>query len=309
MSHLKSQPPSTVVAEWEADELAERYQQDFELDIRPYLTEDTIRLLRDERLGVLRFSGCRPGDAAFYEAVARKKYYYMDDKWEFQAALRAIGSSDTPEDSSILEVGCGAGAFLDQCLASGLNGCEGLEISPTAIESCHSRGLRVSDTSLESLAVQGRRFDVVCAFQVLEHVPDPEQFLRAASAVLSDDGQLILSTPNAESFLRRFRWCLLDLPPHHLSRWDATAYQRTAEELGLFISEIRYEPLAKYHRKMYAASFWDRYPRKTVRRVATKVAAKVAFGLHPLKRTIRGHSIMVRMSRASTVQQPLVSAA
>ena len=309
MSYLNHPSPATVVAEWEADELAQRYQQDFDIDIRPYLTEDTIRLLRDERLGAMRFTGCRPGDAAFYEAIARQKYYYMDDKWEFQAALRAIGSMDDAEDANILEVGCGSGAFLDRCQEVGLDRCEGLEISPTAIESCHSRGLRVSDTSLESLAVQGRRFDVVCAFQVLEHVPDPEQFLRAAASVLSDNGQLILSTPNAESFFRRFRWCLLDLPPHHMSRWDATAYQRTAEELDLFISEIRYEPLAKYHRKLYAASFWDRYPRKTVKRVVTKAAAKVGFGLYPLKRAIRGHSILVGMSRQQSALRSCTKAA
>jgi len=61
-------------------------------------------------------------------------------------------------------------------------------------------------------------FDVVSAFDLIEHVPDPRGLLRQCASLLKPGGILLISTPDTEHFLRylmRSRWPMLQ-PMQHL---------------------------------------------------------------------------------------------
>lgn len=285
----------TRYRKWSSAELADRYRRDYAIDVRPFLRDQEITLDRDPQSGVWLFRGGLPGDGSFYEQLHSRKEYYLEEKWEFQQALRCLAGM--PRTASILEIGCGTGAFLDRCREAGFRNACGLELNPRALRECRAKGHLVGNEPLEQLDPSQHQYDCLCAFQVLEHVPDPVAFLRAAEQLVRTGGKLILSTPNADSFLSRYQWCLLDLPPHHMSRWDETSYRKTASLLGLSIESIEREPLARYHYRFFANSLVAHLPERSLRRKLLKPLARLGFSAYPWKRTIAGHSMLTVMEK------------
>jgi 2-polyprenyl-3-methyl-5-hydroxy-6-metoxy-1,4-benzoquinol methylase len=287
-----------VINRWKSAELAARYRKQYSIDIDPYLASDEITLVREEQTGVLKFHGCRPGEGSFYDSLATWDQYYIEDKWEFDQAVRLILDRDR-EQTRILDVGCGSGAFLECCQVAGFQNLFGLEFNETAIRVCLKKGLKVIDERIETLAASDKKFDVITAFQVLEHVDDPLSFFQSASKMLSPGGRIIFSTPNADSFLKRFQWNLLDLPPHHASRWDTRAYQTISGLVGLNVDEFHYEPLAPYHYHFYASSFIEHLKPGSIKRKVAKHVNRLKLRLNPNKSAIQGHSILASMSGCS----------
>lgn len=76
---------------------------------------------------------------------------------------------------------------------------------------------------------EGKRFDAITLFEVLEHLPDAKAFLGSATQLLEDGGVLILSTPNNKMCWRP----PLDYPPHHLSRFTTKSLQGYLSQLGM----------------------------------------------------------------------------
>jgi SAM-dependent methyltransferase len=177
----------------------------------------------------------RPGQVAgpeeFYRLCSEAwPNYYRSERWEYEPARRAIGSG-----RRVLEVGCGRGFFLRSLAARG-NAVKGLELNADAISSKVTEG-EVRRQLVEDLAAaEPASFDVVCSFQVLEHVVDPAGFIRACMALVRPAGLLLFSTPNNEFELHRTMGDAFDLPPHHLNHFTPATLRRIGERLGL--SEI-----------------------------------------------------------------------
>lgn len=182
------------------------------------------------------------GSAAFYAQLQQREDYYQDNKWEFDAALADMRPGDR-----LLELGCGDGAFLDRAAH---NGCDatGLEINADAVAAARSRGLQVEMTPLEQFArTHAGQYDVVAAFQVLEHVPTLRAVLDDMVALLKPGGRLLIAVPNQASFVLRVPGNVLDMPPHHLSRWRASTLRYLPEVLPLRVRRVVCEPLAPEH--------------------------------------------------------------
>jgi 2-polyprenyl-3-methyl-5-hydroxy-6-metoxy-1,4-benzoquinol methylase len=188
------------------------------------------------------------GSPSFYEELSETDNYYLEDKWEFKRAfedLRGCGA--------ILEVGCGDGRFLEQL---GRTRAIGLEENPLAIARAREKGLDVSSISLKNFSNEHKqKFDGVCAFQVLEHITDPIEFLRAMMTCLKPDGLMVLAVPNARGILRYVRPIPTDLPPHHVTRWDRRCFGHL-RSLGLRLVSLRIEPLdaPRFH---WILLWWD----------------------------------------------------
>jgi SAM-dependent methyltransferase len=131
----------------------------------------------------------------------------------------------------ILDVGCGAGQFLEVARARGWQA-EGTEVSAAAVPFLEARGTRVHRGELTELDLEG--FHAVTLFEVLEHVRRPQAHLHAAARLLRPGGALYLTTPNFDGLSRRLlgpRWRVM--APEHLSYYSPPALRDGLPRAGL----------------------------------------------------------------------------
>jgi SAM-dependent methyltransferase len=121
----------------------------------------------------------------------------------------------------VLDAGCGArdGPLR---LASGSALVVGVDISAEAMTiasvRCPHGRVRYVAMDVQRLAIGDRRFDAVVSFEVLEHVPDVEQYLGEVQRVLTPAGLYVGSTPNRERADFRPN-------PNHVSELSASEYR------------------------------------------------------------------------------------
>lgn len=118
----------------------------------------------------------------------------------FSAHFRREG--ETPFTGlSLLDVGCGGGLIAEPMTRMGF-AVTGIDPAAKNIQVAqeHARRMRLAVdyrvAGPEQMADLGRKFDVILALEVVEHVPDPAAFLAAAAPLLAKDGMLALATLN-----------------------------------------------------------------------------------------------------------------
>ena len=99
----------------------------------------------------------------------------------------------------VLDAGCGAG-YGSAELAQAADSVVGVDRAAEAIDFARASyalpNLRFEQASCEALPHPGGSFDLVVAFEVIEHLDNWREFLMEAQRVLTPAGQLIISTPN-----------------------------------------------------------------------------------------------------------------
>jgi 2-polyprenyl-3-methyl-5-hydroxy-6-metoxy-1,4-benzoquinol methylase len=108
----------------------------------------------------------------------------------------------TKKAGSLLDVGSGIGQFLS--LARNFyTDVYGTEVSSTAIQIAKEKyQLELFAGTLENPALQGKTFDNITLFHVLEHVPDPRSVLETCYRLLCTEGVLVIAVPNEIASLR-----------------------------------------------------------------------------------------------------------
>ena len=114
----------------------------------------------------------------------------------FAAELREIPL----RDRRVLEIGFGNGSFLAWAKGEGAR-VAGIEINPEMREAARAHGFETFEIPLTELAALDARYDVVVAFDVLEHWDAGELVgnFRAIRALLADGGLFVSRFPNGQS--------------------------------------------------------------------------------------------------------------
>ncbi len=119
-------------------------------------------------------------------------------KWEvsYQKGISTI--SAYKRSGRLLDVGCGTGYFTNLAKDAGFE-VTGTDVAKSAVEfaSKNSR-LKVHHGDMAELKLEPRSFDIVTLWNVLEHMLDPIETMRACHNVLKNNGIIYLETPNAE---------------------------------------------------------------------------------------------------------------
>jgi SAM-dependent methyltransferase len=161
------------------------------------------------------------------------------DHWWFSGRRRIIGAViqrlALPSSARILEVGCGTGGNID--LLRGFGAVRAAEPDRDAREYAAQRtGLLVDHGVLpDGLPYPEASFDLVCAFDVIEHVEDDAGAVAALSRLV-DGGGVVLTTVPAYAWM----WSRHDELHHHKRRYGLNEYCRLFERAGLTIERASY---------------------------------------------------------------------
>lgn len=147
---------------------------------------------------------------------------------------------------ALLEVGCAYGFFLDEA-SRDFDRVTGIDVAPGAVSYARDTlGLDATVADFPSLATS-RRFDAICMWDTIEHVPEPDRFVAKAHELLVPNGHLFITTGNIDSLnarLRGAKWRQIH-PPTHLNYFSERTLALMLERLGFAVA--RAETASYYH--------------------------------------------------------------
>lgn len=163
----------------------------------------------------------------------------------------ALLRTHLPGMRRVLDVGCGAGAFLAQLRSEGIEA-RGIDADAEAVRAATAAGCSVhrgeAAAILEAMAREGLRFDAVVLSHVVEHL-DPERALalfERIHAVLAPSGLLLIATPDVRNHIVLSELFWLD--PTHVRPYPARLLERMGDATGFACAASLRDPTTKPRR-------------------------------------------------------------
>jgi SAM-dependent methyltransferase len=169
--------------------------------------------------------------------AAEDRHFWFRARNQIIAALIAPTIEALPDGFRILEVGCGSGNVLRvlQRLARDRGVVEALELSPEAAEVARARtGLSVTNGYLSDLDTSAS-FDLIAAFDVLEHIADEDAVLQQMRERLLPGGRLVLTVPAHQAL-----WSSFDVASGHVRRYERATLSRALRTAGFRVEYMSY---------------------------------------------------------------------
>lgn len=212
------------------------------------------------KLGATDF--CKPY-RQFIGSFYREQYFmggdecgaYEDYEEDKQFIIRnsriVLGALDGVKKGKLLDVGCAMGYLVGEAVSRGWNAF-GIDPSAYAISRVDSSLKdRVTVATLDEFACPRKSFQCVTMLDVVEHLKDPRHDLRTIRSLLSDDGELVITTGNRESLFARLfgrHWTFYN-PPQHLFFFTKSTLTKLLHDAGF--TPTRWFSMGKWVRLGY----------------------------------------------------------
>ena len=161
-----------------------------------------------------------------------------------------------PEKSRVLEIGCANGFMGNYLIKNKKCSVFGVEMDKEVAEKAKERGLVVITGDIEKEETLNKlkkeeKFQVILCTSVIEHLKDPGKALRNWRSFLSNEGLLIVSTPNIGHFSARIEILLGNFPSHdygifdenHLHFFTLKSFQRLIKKNGFNLEHLGIDPI------------------------------------------------------------------
>lgn len=179
----------------------------------------------------------------------------------------------------LCEIGCSFGIFLQLAKLCGAD-VTGVEIDSKA---SHSVRNNLSIPVLDNLKEIDQPQDIICAFSVFEHLPDPKEVLREIYKKCAPDGRLLLSMPNGGNFENAGdTWCGFRVDLEHINYFSLKTLSGLLACSGFFVEQYWY--LNQLQTNRY-----------TIKQRFNKIMRKVIF--NPDKFMREGNATLVVLAR------------
>lgn len=146
--------------------------------------------------------------------------------------------------SAVLEIGCGYGYFLKVMKDKGFS-VFGIEPNGVAREVSERLGVKIVNGFFEELSFPDSSFDIVFSAQVIEHIEEPNEFIRNVHADLKDDGTLVLVTGDIDARASRIwgkRWWYIS--DQHVFYYSRSTITKLLTRNGFIVRNIERIPIA-----------------------------------------------------------------
>ncbi len=148
---------------------------------------------------------------------------------------------DQGKPGTFVEVGSGYGIFLEEIAALGLfDQVVGIEPAPNLATICRQRGFEIIEKQAEDVLPGELEASFATAFEVLEHLYDPCDFLQAVRSFLLPGGVFLFTTLTVSGFDIQVLWenSKSIYPPHHLNLISVEGMERLVARSGFELAEL-----------------------------------------------------------------------
>lgn len=172
------------------------------------------------------------GGPALYAWLTSFAKYHAQGRWEWARMKQILADEGRP--LRLLELGAGQGDFLASLADLPQVTARGIDLSDESVQAARARGLDVRRASVEDVVQkEAGRHDVVVLSHVLEHVGDPLRLMRGIVRLLAPRGRALFSLPYSPMSREYLHDDVMNLPPHHMTRWNIGALEALAHITGL----------------------------------------------------------------------------
>jgi SAM-dependent methyltransferase len=160
----------------------------------------------------------RAANRRFYDTLWSAGYLVPPHRFNTWPELSALAATAADR----LEVGPGLRPRLP------VDGTHFVDVSAPALARLRERGGRVTLSDVTALPFPDRAFDLVCAFDIIEHVDDDRRVFGELTRVARPGATVVLSVP-----LHQVRWTAFDEVVGHVRRYDPDHLLAILDEHGL----------------------------------------------------------------------------